>query len=97
MALHLDWRIGEFIETGLGMRNLPVAVIKKAEQHFKDEADKWYIRKVMADYLDFKRKWVYCMEHGHNYKLYSANITPESGSETLICKRCGAYEEIIYY
>ena len=40
-----------------------------------------------------------CNRVGHDFSGdgYRANTSPDSGSETFDCKRCGYYDQVVYY
>ena len=97
MNANLDWHLTEFIGTGIGMGNLPVVVLRKAEEHFKDELNKWEIRKWYTEYKQHMKVWEYCLTHGHNIIKGESIIGPESGTEYLECGRCGHTEVIRWY
>lgn len=97
MDYQLEWKLSDFIGTGIGTHQLPVVVLRKAEERFKEVLNKWEIRQWFSEYLEDKRNWEYCEKHGHDVVMLGSHITPESGSEWWECRRCGYGETIRYY
>lgn len=47
---------------------------------------------VKEQYIETRRREIYCEENGHDWK--EANADPESGTSDLDCERCGEHHTL---